>query len=295
MAIPESQLETWAKQGSVTQSSTTYGTIKRALEANDAGYANQSFKVFLQGSYGNDTNIYAESDVDVVIRLDSVYYYDITALTPDEQMRFNAALVPATYPYANYKADVVTALTKSFGRAVVPGEKALKIKADGGRRNADVIVATEFKRYRKFPPSASDVDVGMCFFTTAGNRTANYPEQHSANCTRKHQETNNRFKPMVRVLKNMRSRLVTDGSLDSGTAPSYYLEGLLYNVPPGKFGATYGGTFVEAINWIRQADRSKFVSANEEYYLFGASAVQWTMANCDLFLNKVVDLWNNWG
>jgi tRNA nucleotidyltransferase (CCA-adding enzyme) len=81
MAIPESQLETWSHQGSITQSSTTYGTVKRALEADDTKYANQAFKVFLQGSYGNDTNIYAESDVDIVIRLDSTYHFDIGALS----------------------------------------------------------------------------------------------------------------------------------------------------------------------------------------------------------------------
>ena len=33
-------------------------------------YADKNLKVFLQGSYGNDMNIYAESDVDIVIRLD---------------------------------------------------------------------------------------------------------------------------------------------------------------------------------------------------------------------------------
>ena len=63
--IPETQLDTWSHQGSITQSSATYATIKRSLEASDAGYANKNFHVFLQGSYGNDTNVYAESDVDV--------------------------------------------------------------------------------------------------------------------------------------------------------------------------------------------------------------------------------------
>jgi hypothetical protein len=67
MAIPESQLETWSHQGSVKQSRDTYATIKRTLEASDTKYADKDFEVFLQGSYGNDTNIYAESDVDVVI------------------------------------------------------------------------------------------------------------------------------------------------------------------------------------------------------------------------------------
>jgi len=92
MGIPESQLETWANQGSVTQSSTTYATVKRALEASDTKYAGKTFEVFLQGSYGNDTNIYAESDVDVVIRLDSIYHYDVTGLNAWELATFNAGL-----------------------------------------------------------------------------------------------------------------------------------------------------------------------------------------------------------
>lgn len=73
VAIPEAQLDTWSHQGSVTQSSQTFATIRRALESNDATYGSRDFAVFLQGSYGNDTNIYAESDVDVVIRLNSTF------------------------------------------------------------------------------------------------------------------------------------------------------------------------------------------------------------------------------
>src|SRR5580692_3469167 len=103
MAIPESQLEIWSHQGSTPQSRDTYATVKRALEAVSTKYAGKSYEVFLQGSYGNDTNIYAESDVDVVIRLDSIYHYDISALTSDEQARFNSGTTPGTYPYADYK------------------------------------------------------------------------------------------------------------------------------------------------------------------------------------------------
>ena len=90
MAIPESQLDTWSHQGSVQQSCDTYATVKRALEARDTKYADKSFDVFLQGSYGNDTNIYAESDVDVVIRTDSIYYYDTSALNPQELQIFQS-------------------------------------------------------------------------------------------------------------------------------------------------------------------------------------------------------------
>jgi len=295
MGIPESQLDTWSHQGSITQSSTTYATVKRALEAADTKYADKSYEVFLQGSYGNDTNIYAESDVDVVIRLDSVYYYDVTALSPQELSVFNAGLIPGTYPYADYKTHVVAALQKSFGAAdVKPGARAIKIKANGNRRSADVVVATEFRRYYSglFGPQ---YERGICFFTSSGNRIANYPKQHSANCTTKHQATNMWFKPMVRILKNMRSKLVDNGAIADGSAPSYFLEGLLYNVPNDKFGKNYSDTFVATMNWILQADRSKFVCANEQYYLARDSAAEcWPCASCDGFINAVVELWNNW-
>jgi hypothetical protein len=296
MAIPESQLDTWSHQGSIAQSSSTYATIKRALEASDTKYAGKSYEVFLQGSYGNDTNIYAESDVDVVIRLDSVYHYDIDDLKPEELARFNAALIPGTYPYAGYKADVIAALIKSFGAAdVKPDTKAVKIKANSSRRSADVVVATEFLRYSSYPWTGGEqCDRGICFFTSSGDRIVNYPKQHSENCTAKHQATNGWFKPIVRILKNMRSRLVDDGSIDHGIAPSYFLEGLLYNVPNDKFGGSYGDTMVAGLNWILEADRSKFLCANEQYYLVRDTAVTWPGANCDRFLNAVTKMWNAW-
>lgn len=295
MGIPESQLNTWSRQGSIKQSSDTYATVKRALEAADTKYANKDFEVFLQGSYGNDTNIYAESDVDIVIRLDSIYHYDTTALTPQELALFNAGSSPGTYPYADYKSHVVAALQKSFGAADVKlGTKAVKIRANGNRRSADVVIATDFRRYYSGGVGLQ-YERGICFFTSTGKRIVNYPKQHSDNCTAKHQVTAEWFKPMVRILKNMRSKLVDDGVLAEGSAPSYFLEGLLYNVPNDKFGTSYGGTFVAAMNWILKAERKKLVCANEQYYLARDSVAEcWPCANCDGFISTAVDLWNDW-
>jgi hypothetical protein len=46
-----------------------------------------------------------------------------------------------------------------------------------------------------------------------------------------------------------------------GIAPSYFLEGLLYNVPSDKFGSSYEDTFVAAYRWMIQADPTQFVCA----------------------------------
>jgi hypothetical protein len=231
MAIPEAQLDTWSHQGSFVQSSTTYATITRALEAKDSGFSGKSYEIFLQGSYGNDTNIYAESDVDVVIRLDSIYHYDTSELSPQDLASFTASFTPGTYPYADYKGHVVAALQTCFGKASIEvGTKAVKVKANDSRRSADVVIATEFRRYYSGPFGLGPQYVsGICFFTSGGKRIVNYPKQHSKNLTAKHQATQMYFKPMVRILKNLRSRLVEKGSIAAGSVPSYFLEGLLYN------------------------------------------------------------------
>src|SRR4051812_13536606 len=119
MPIPETQLETWSRQGSIIQSSTTYQAIRRALLGEDASYADKSFEVFLQGSYGNDTNIYSESDVDVVIRLDSIFRYDLDNLSDSEKNAFRAHVSPATYSFEEFKSGVVAQLQRSFGADAV--------------------------------------------------------------------------------------------------------------------------------------------------------------------------------
>lgn len=297
MGIPEKQLETWSHQGSVTQSSDTYNGIKATLEANTTPYAAKNFKVFLQGSYGNDTNIWAESDVDVVIRLDDAFRSDLTQLTDEEKAAYNRAYETATYSYPDFKQDVVRVLTDKYGAGVTAGDKAILIPASGNRRKADVIVAIEYRRYYKFSGLFDQsYDAGICFWNAKGDLIANYPSQHCSNLTAKHQATKSWLKPMIRILKNLRSKCIADNLLAAGVAPSYYLEGLLYNVPDAKFGVSYGQSFVEAFNWLQtEADKDKLVCANKQYYLLRDNAhTCWPKANGEAFLKAAIGLWNNW-
>jgi len=296
MSIPESQLDTWAHQGSIAQSKTTYAAIKNTLEASDTAYASRNYGVFLQGSYGNDTNVYAESDVDIVIVSHECFHSDLSELPDDQKAAHKAAFANATYTFTDFKRDVSSVLTKKYGKAVKAGDKAIFVPAGGSRRNADVIAATEFRRYHKFKGIFDQTyDEGISFFNSAGIRIANYPKQHSTNCTGKHQGSGNWYKPLVRIFKNARNRMIDDGMISADLAPSYYLEGLLYNVPNEQFGKSYQDSFVNCINWIRNADRSKFLCANEQYYLlFEGSPVTWRTSKCDAFLNAIVQLYNGW-
>jgi hypothetical protein len=295
MAIPETQLDTWSSQGAMAGSRDTYATVRRALEANDAPYAGKDYEIFLQGSYCNDTNVYGESDVDVVICLKTIFHHDVTGMTPPEQAAFDQALPNGTDTFAGFKAEVLQVLRERFGASVAPGPKAIKIPADSARRNADVIVATNFRRYHRFVNlNDQQYDEGICFFTDKNVRIVNYPKQHSANCTNKHQGTSSWYKPAVRILKNMRQRLVASNVIEKGLAPSYFLEGLLYNVPASCFGKSYQSTIRESLVWLLNNDRTNFVCANEQYYLLRDTPVTWPAANCQKFLDEAVKLWDSW-
>jgi len=296
LAIPETQLDTWAKQGSITGSSTTYNRIKGALEAGTTPYAGKTYSVFLQGSYGNDTNIYSESDVDIVIKLESVFQQDLSLLTENAKAAFNDAYSDATYKYGDFKRDVLSVLKEAYGDEVTAGNKAITVPAGSGRRKADVIAALEYRRYLKFNGTWDQNYVeGIVFYTSSWQQIINYPKPHSTNVTTKHQATNSWLKPMVRVMKNMRSKLIGIGSLDAGDAPSYYVEGLLYNVPDTKFGSSYGDSFCEAINWLNDTDRTQLLCANEQYYLLRSGyQTSWEPSKCEKFLSAVSDLWKNW-
>jgi hypothetical protein len=295
MPIPEAQLETWCSQGQTGQFTATYDTLKTVLNSGHAPYANQDKSIFLQGSYKNDTNVHADSDVDVVIRLDSIFYTDLSFLTESDKSTYNAQKSAATYTLADFKKEITNWLTQTYGSSVKPGTKAIFIQGSGARRDADVLPCAEFRRYYKFSATEQSYVEGICFFNSSGTRIENFPKQHSDNCTTKHQVTNSWFKRTVRVYKNARNKLIKDGKIQDGLAPSYFIEGMLYNVPADRFGGTHVQNFTDTLNWIYAADRSKFLCANEQFYLLNdASPVTWRAANCDSFLNALVALWKNW-
>ena len=297
MAIPETQLDTWSHQGAIQGSSSTYKTIKDALESERSAYDGKDYSVFLQGSYGNDTNIWAESDVDVVVCLNECFQSDKSKLPDAERQAWAQAYKDAAYAHVDFKRDVLARLKEAFGADAHEGKKAIMIEARGNRRKADVIPAVLYRRYYKFNGvSDQSYDEGICFYTSSGDQIANYPKQHRANLTKQHQASNSWLKPMVRIMKNLRSKLVDDEMIEQGVAPSYFIEGLLYNVPGENFHTSYGTCFVNAMNWLQQeADKDKLVCANEQYYLrWDGTPTSWPKADSEKFIDESINLWNHW-
>ena len=296
MTIPEAQLETWSHQGSIKQSRYKYKPIKNALDSPNAPYIGKNYNIFLQGSYGNDTNIYSESDVDIVIKLNDCFHHDLELLPIAQQNAFRTSHNDADYTHVNFKNDVISVLRSKFGTDINIGEKAVSISANGNRRKSDVIATVNFRRYYKFiNVSEQNYDEGVCFYTSSNVKIINYPKQHSENMTKKHQDSRRLFKPMARIIKNIRSILVERKMLADGVAPSYYLEGMLYNVPNDQFFESYGDCFCSCINWLQKSDKDKLLCANEQYFLLrDNSPVTWRLSNYNDFIAAATKLWNDW-
>lgn len=296
MSIPEADLTTMAEIGAQVTSKETYATVKLALESEYAGYADKQYKVFLQGSYGNDTNIFKEGDVDVVIRLDSIFTYDINNLPDDQKAAFQAAHPNAVYTHTHFREHVLEVLADRFEDDVVPGTKAVMIKPFHNRRKTDVLIATQHRKYSSYYGLGNATQVtGISFHKSDGTRVSNYPRRHRENLVTKNQATSEWFKHIIRICKNARQKMIDKEMIEPGVAPSYYLEGLLYNAPNNLYGTSYEDTMVKVINWVLKADRSTFLCANEQYPLLDGSAdVTWNTKNCDAYLNSLVELWRNW-
>ncbi|WP_265441717.1 nucleotidyltransferase [Bradyrhizobium sp. SEMIA] len=293
MPIAEAQLDTWSKQGAPGPSRETYAAVKKILEDTAAPYAGKNPEVFLQGSYGNDTNVARDSDVDAVALIPTTFAHDAATLSAEQYQAFeNTYVGPASYSYSQYKNDVLTWLTSKYGNGVRSGRKAIYIPAGQNRRECDVLPAIQYRRYYHFR-SAQDQKYasGICFYLQDGTQIVNFPKQHSDNCTTKHQSTNSWFKPSVRIYKNMRNYMIERNMLAEGVAPSYFIEGMLYNVPNDRFGTSFEDTFVHTYNYLNSADRSRFKCANEIHALLGTSSVTWRAENCVTFLEALKALW----
>lgn len=296
MPIPETQLKTWSAQGSITQSAATYDTIKTVLNDSSSPYYLKDFSIFLQGSYGNNTNVWSDSDVDIIIRLNQTFYSDLSHLEQGAKSSFDITYPDVQYGFHEFRKEIVDWLTKHFGSDVKLGKKAIFVKGNNGRRDADVLVCAKLRRYRKGSTgSDSQYDEGICFFLQDMTRVINFPEQHRDNGITKHQNSSEWFKKMVRVYKNLRNRMVDDGYLLEGVAPSYFIEGMLWNVPSEKFGISFEDSFVNSFNWVNNSDKTQLACANDLYWLIREGEGNcWNPADFETYTSAVKKYWSEW-
>lgn len=298
MGIPASQCDTWRNQGATASAKAAHEAVRSALSANTSVVRERDFEVFLQGSYKNDTNIRADSDVDVVVQLNETFYKDTSELQEPEKTRCEQAFGSASYSLDTFDADVQKSLRGYFGSSsVTVNNRCLTVSTGTGRLTADVVVASQYRRYRHFPDlTRQDFAEGITFWGRHDNlQVINYPKHHYDNGIDKNADSAGNYKSSVRMLKNARRYLVERGTLDASVAPSYFVECWLFNIPNDRFVAESDETFYNVLKWLENnPDWTKFVTQSWQQWLFGSASVQWSTDRAKQLHQRLVTLWNEW-
>ena len=299
MTIPTSKLDTWSNPGADDSATKTYNRVKNVMEGDDSkpNQKDKNFEVYLQGSYRNSTNIYADSDVDLVVQLNSSFRRNLSRLNSTQKSKYNDSFSSASYGLSDFHQDVVETLRDYYGRTSVNIEdRALVLDSDSLPLTADIVVCQQYRRYKRFQSfSDQEYDEGIRFKDqSTGEEIISYPKIHYENGADKNQSVHSRYRETIRIVKNARSYLVEKNEINDGLAPSYCVECLLYNVPSGKYSYDLQERYRNVVDWLVEAKISDFKCQNEIQDLFGSQSTQWSISDANKFIRKLVDLWNNW-
>lgn len=284
----ESIFKTWSSPPSKTEEERCKNaeSVIRSAIASSQKLNDRGVKVFMQGSYRNNTNVRQDSDVDICVLCESVAFSDL----PDGVSLEDVGRVPSSYTHKQFKYDVLDALYEYLGRnAVTPGEKALDVHANSYRVDADVVPAFEYRKYS----SATDWDTGIAISPANGRRIINWPEQHYQNGVAKNFATSRRYKGVVRIMKKLKSEMVECGAT-ADTVPSFLLECMLWNVDNSHYGhASLYEDVEQAILYMYQRLESEelcdgWTEVNGIKPLFSKDQ-KWTREDARAFL---IDAWN---
>lgn len=252
----------------------------RAAFARSTRLSGVPLKIYVKGSYANNTNVRLDYDVDMAVEYGGLYYIDTTGAEADVR---KAALATRDYagPYggvagaAKFKADVEHALREYFGTTPIErGNLSLRIRGHKTTLPADVVPCFTYRlvtgRSWTGPVTYHE---GTRLYPDHGNYIHNWAQQQYERGVAKNNTTGRRYKRLVRALKRVENQLVAAGRLNE--LPSFFIECLVYNVPNNMFRhATYTADMraVLAVIYNATLDDSRcegWLEASERKWLFG--------------------------
>jgi len=283
----------------------THTAIREYLES-DPPLAKYKIDTYLQGSYHNSTNVRGDSDVDMGSLTNKVFYYDTSWLptTPRYQSgRMVASLKESmdeslnqlgsgSFTFWDYRADVLASLQRKYGSDVVDGNKAINIRGNTYRMDADVLPCLAFRQYVRRGDDATYHN-GIKFYDKSHKEHVNFPHQHYENLAVKDHRNSNKVKGCIRILKRVRNELEDAGQWDRKRSPSYYLEGLLWNVPDRHFYGNYDTVFPAVLQYLwkdlpekrQNGGLDSYTQANDIYLLFHPEF--WNVDDAIAFVEKI--------
>ena len=207
----------------------------------------RNIKLFVQGSYANNTNVRTESDVDVAVIQEETFLPEYRKDSVYPQSGADYGFTPAPAAAKTFKDEVQEALKCKFGTDVERKNKSIKVHGNTYRKDADTVPCRRYRDYRQdYRRDASNFVGGVVIYPDNGGMIINYPEQHIANGRKKNNDTNHHYKKMVRIMKKMRYLMedsyITAYSSVAKNVSSFMLESLLWNIEDSWY-RTYCGTY----------------------------------------------------
>jgi hypothetical protein len=264
--------------------------VRKAIAANEK-LKSMDISVFPHGSYRNRTNVRQDSDVDVCVRHNTIFFPDYPAGKTKEY--FGNSDGDITYP--DYKNLVHKALADYFGAQLVTrGDKAFDIHENTYRIDADVIATFEHRRYVLNSDGTYYYLSGIAFDTDSGKRIINWPEQTYQNGVAKHDSTRRRYKKIIRILKRLRNVMEEKNVTEAKDIASCLIESLVWNVPNEGFGHDAYTADVRYVlahlfnNTRKDEDCSEWGEVRKLKYLF-RPVQPWTRQQAHAFVSAA---WN---
>ena len=255
--------------------------IREALDAYDWP-SEFKYKVFLQGSYKNNTNLGGDSNVDVVVRLNQRLRPRVAELS-GRQLQEDASHQDAYRRWKSFRDHALKAMRARFGEAAKSGRKTLKVPKGRIPADADLVVTL---RYRG----------GIAFYLSDERRwVVSFPQHHHQWGSKKEKATGGRYKRTIRMFKGARTRLVDTKRLTKSDASSYFIECLLHNVPHDLFKPKLAPTHTGIVDWLKTATLDDFQCQNRKVALFGPGQEQWSEKKARTFVKALQGLWEAGG
>lgn len=212
----------------------------------------RQIKLFVQGSYANNTCVRKESDVDIAVIQEERWYPIYRPGITGEHYGFATAPVPTV----TLKDEVQQVLQHKFGGDVERKNKSIKVHGNTYRKDADCVPSVRQRDYSNdYRIDRYNFVGGIVITADDGTRIINYPEQHIENGKVKNNETSTYYKKMVRIIKKMRYLMIEQGISSAVEVSSFGLESLLWNIPNNvflKYVPIYSSVFSELVSYLQR-------------------------------------------
>ena len=284
----EETLNKWAKPASETEEKRISNAIKMIKEAIQ-GYDNlkdKDIEIFVQGSYANNTNVRAKSDVDVCVMLKDTFYREY----PNGYTKEHYGFVAGTNSFDDFRKDVINALKNKYGKEnIKPGNKSIKMESTSYRVEADAVPAFQYRNYKIINSTDKNHFVeGIKFYSNTKDEVINYPKEHIANGKTKNSDTQRRYKRTARIFKRIRHQMLQNGVPVKKCISSFLIESLLFNVPNYQFShdEPWNNKIKDIIEYIHNDDKENYIEVSGKLNLFDETR-KWDIDSVDKFLKQM--------